>query len=383
MTTREVIVLIQKYQDGICTPEESAFLENWYNDIAGKNETLPLSDHFWFQKEARLAQILKSGKANPKKSLIAKLPLRVLSIAATLLILMGITFLLLKPESKSSVAFANDINPGGNKATLTLANGKIIQLSSKKTGIVVDATTLSYSDGTLINTAHSESFTIATPRGGTYQVRLPDGSMVWLNSATSISYQTLSKDGREVRNVKLNGEAYFEVFKDQSRPFIVITNTQEVTVLGTHFNINSYADEAVVKTTLLEGRVRVELAGGSGLRSNRNLVILKPGEEAVNSGANLEVRPGDPELAISWKEGDFLFKQESLDEVMKKISRWYDVEVEYEHPSLKKQLFGGSISKFEKLSAVLHMIEIAGGLNFELEGKKVTVRSKGELSRSP
>ena len=369
MTTREVIVLIQKYQDGICTPEESAFLENWYNDIAGKNETLPLSDQFWFQKEARRAQILRSGAANTKKSLITKLPLRVLSIAATLLILLGITFLLLKPESKSSVASVNDINPGGNKATLTLANGKIIQLSSKKTGIVIDATTLSYSDGTLINTAHSESFTIATPRGGTYQVRLPDGSMVWLNSATSISYQTLAKDGREVRYVKLNGEAYFEVKKDKNHPFMVATRNQTVTVLGTHFNINSYADEPNTKTTLLEGAVSITVP----LVKERG-TVLKPGDQGINEGSEIKVIKVDVDEALAWKNGYFQFDEVGIASVLRQFSRWYNIEVSYPN-GIPKGNFKGQLPRKITLQKALEVLSFSD-INYKLEDRKLIIQNE-------
>lgn len=361
--------LLDKYNEGKCSSEEIAFVEEFLIE----NEDDQVIGLSVAELKAAEDRVMRRGQEIPTvKSRKANWSLNILWIAASILVVCGIWTVFFTRET-APVNYMTDVNPGGNKALLTLESGKKIQLSDAKTGIVVDASKLTYNDGTLIDAEQSRTFTVSTPRGGTYQVRLPDGSIAWLNAASSLTYSPPVKEDGGVRRLKLTGEAYFEVAKDKDHPFVVSTGQQQVTVLGTHFNINSYKDEGAVKTTLLEGSVRVEPLSASGSPIPNLARILKPGMEAINSGKTIEVVPADPDLAIAWKNGEFAFKNESLEEIMKKISRWYDVEVVYDDPKVKSELFGGSISKFEKVSKVLAMLELAGDVRFKIDDKKILV----------
>lgn len=276
------------------------------------------------------------------------------------------------PEGPSSrtagSALIHDIAPGKNTAILTLANGKAIALSDAKTGVLIEEGSLKYNDGSVIQNSSGiqEQLTVTTPRGGTYQVTLPDGTRVWLNAASSITYTAPVKGPGAVRKVTLNGEAYFEVFKNKNQAFVVKSKNQEVTVLGTHFNINAYHDENSIKTTLLEGSVRVSsLASGA--------IILKPNQQSLNTGSTINVKPVDPNEAVTWKNGYFSFSGENLEEVMKQLARWYDLQVVFDEPALKQKTFIGSIGRFEQLSKVLNMLSRTHVAAFNVEGKTIRI----------
>ena len=272
---------------------------------------------------------------------------------------------------RTDAVVMNDIAPGKNTATLTLPNGKTIKLSDAKTGVVIGDDKLAYNDGTEISGRHPELASAsrpreailliaATPRGGTYQVELPDGTKVWLNADSKISFpsQFIGKE----RKILLEGEAYFEVFKDGAHPFIVQTDKQEIEVLGTHFNVNSYEDETSVRTTLLEGSVRVSTQNGSS--------ILKPDQQAILNKHGLKVEEVNAEDVVAWKDGLFIFEDEPLESVMRKIARWYNVEVEYQGVD-KTVRIGGGVSKYENVSKVLKQLELTKGVHFKIEGRKI------------
>lgn len=281
-----------------------------------------------------------------------------------------------KPLSvPSALAKRSEIKPGSNKATLTLANGKKIVLSAaangelaKEAGVVITKA----ADGMLVYEVKAQNGqdshqmnSLSTAKGEQYQVSLPDGTRVWLNAATSLKYPS-SFSGTGERMVELSGEAYFEVAKDKIHPFIVKTDRQEVEVLGTHFNLNSYSDEEVTKTTLLEGSVKIN-----------HRVLLKPGEEGVSAKTGtLTVNAVDTESSVAWKNGRFVFENELLMTALNKIARWYDVEVEYQDQNLERLPVGGSISKFDKVSEVLALFEKTGGLQFTIKGRTVIVGNK-------
>src|SRR5690606_4559456 len=256
-----------------------------------------------------------------------------------------------------------DIKPGRNQARLTLADGRIIDLADEKGGIIIDIDALVYTDGTKVADSSPVSSgserlsynTIATPKGGQYQVVLPDGSRVWLNAASTLKYP--SRFDTEERVVELSGEAYFEIaqikLSDQktAKPFIVKSQTQKVQVLGTHFNVNTYDDDATAITTLLEGAVNVR----SSIDSRP--LRLKPGQQSVvQPGSQTRVRTADLDEAIGWKNGEFIFYNERIEKVMNDIARWYDVEVIYQD-AVRNKMIWGSVSKFETISEVLKMIE--------------------------
>lgn len=275
-----------------------------------------------------------------------------------------------KASTQTEFAMTNDIVPGKNAATLTLANGKKIALAdahngelAKEAGVVITKT----GDGQLIyeikdggNLTGSKNNTLSTARGETYRVRLPDGSLVWINAATTLTYPasfaTLKK-----RTVELNGEAYFEVSKDKTRPFIVKTAKQQLVVLGTHFNINSYTDEAQTVTTLLEGSVKIN-----------EKTLLKPGEQAqLSDNGNMDVRVANIEEALGWKNGFFLFDHDDLPTVMRQISRWYNIDVRYEG-DIPKANFDGKVYRNLNLSKALEVLKYAN-VKFRLEGKKLII----------
>lgn len=279
-------------------------------------------------------------------------------------------------QKKKEHVFATDVAPGKNKAILTLADGKKISLSDAMNGDIAKEAGFSITktaDGQLVyNVAGSENVndsrlnTISTPNGGEWQIQLPDGSMVWLNAASSIQY-SLNIGTAKQRVVKLDGEAYFEVAKNATHPFIVETDKQSVEVLGTHFNINSYKDERVTKTTLLEGSVRV-----SHNITNES-EVLKPGEQSLVSVSGMDIKEVDVDESIAWKKGYFMFNNERQESILRKVARWYNVEIEYADQDAKEVMYYGTVSRFEKISKVLRKFEQTGEVRFDIKGNKVIV----------
>lgn len=303
---------------------------------------------------------------------------RIVAVAAVVAIVFGIWFYTAHPvfNHNADITSKNDIAPGKVGATLTLANGRQIRLSNVGNGKLAreaGVTITKSGDGQLVyeikeSLAEPDKInTLSTAKGETYKVRLPDGSLVYLNAASSLTYSaTLNQHG--VRRVKLEGEGYFEISKDKAHPFVVESRGQEVEVLGTHFNVNAYADEPMIATTLLEGSVKVSA-------ENKNQII-KPGEQAVNNGNSIQVSKADIENIIDWKAGDFSMNRANFKTVMRKIARWYDVEVIYDPLFPEDIESGGWISRNNKLSAVLKLIESSGQVHFKVEGKKIYVSVK-------
>ncbi|HWW40092.1 FecR family protein, partial [Pedobacter sp.] len=258
------------------------------------------------------------------------------------------------------------------KAVLTLSDGKNIILDEAADGHIADqsgVTITKTKQGEIIYAVNNHLTSkavnqISTPKGGQYQIQLPDGTKVWLNSASSLRYPA-SFSGPE-RKVELSGEAYFEVTKNKNMPFKVLTRKQEITVLGTHFNVNGYEDEETIKTTLLEGSVKVKIMG------SENSALLKPGEQSVYEKNGLNVVNADLDEVIAWKNGYFLFQDEDIHAVMRKVARWYDIEVVYQG-NLSRKHIGGSVSKSKDLSDVLMILKATDEVNFKIEGRRVTV----------
>ena len=268
----------------------------------------------------------------------------------------------------------HDVPPGGNKAVLTLADGSTIILDSANNGALaqqggikvlkINAGQLSYKTGTV---AMGEVLfnTIATPRGGQYQITLADGTQVWLNAASSLRFPTAFEGN--TRDVELTGEAYFEVAKNPGKPFHVKVNQMDVQVLGTHFNIMAYGNESTAKTTLLEGRVTVTNKGQTQQ--------LAPGQQAVlnNTGNGFTVRDVNTDLAVAWKNGLFRFKETNIREIMRQVERWYDVEVDFKAMG-NDQDYTGIVPRTQNVSALLQMLELTGTVHFTVEGRKITVQ---------
>lgn len=306
---------------------------------------------------------------------------RVAIAAAAILLISSVVFTVYKLQQQSIVnesVVVNDVMPGSNKAVLTLSNGQQINLSDAQNGSLAKQTGINIiktADGQLIYEIQktenkvdgASSFnTITTPNGGQYQVRLPDGTKVWLNAASSLKYPI--SFSRNERRVELSGEAYFQVAVNKALPFFVKTARQEVKVLGTHFNVNSYADEEKSTTTLEEGSVKVT--------SKQESAIIKPGQQTITGlKGNIEVKVANLNTDLAWKNGLIKFKDADIKSIMRQVSRWYNIQVEYKG-EVSKELFTGGVSRNENLSALLKILEL-NDVHFTIieqaEGKKLIV----------
>jgi transmembrane sensor len=266
-----------------------------------------------------------------------------------------------------------DLLPGGSRATLTLGSGKSVDLESVNTAQLNDAdgTVIGKGEGILMYDKSGQQTeeilynTLSTPRGGEYQLILPDGSKVWLNAASSLRFPTRFAGGD--RTVYLTGEAYFEVTKNPKQPFHVqLSNGQQVEVLGTEFNVMSYDDESVIKTTLVEGKVKVKQAN--------EIVYLRPSEQSVftRNLNRLLVTEADVNKEIGWKLGYFEFEDEDLPTIMRQLTRWYDMDVKF-NGNVPDKYYTGSISKKLTLMNVLEILKLAG-VQYSLEGRKMTIK---------
>lgn len=303
---------------------------------------------------------------------------RYVAAAAVILLSLGTGFYFNESGKKisgfevSNSVHKNDLLPGGNRAILQLANGSTILLDTAKNGILAQQAGTKIeklANGQLAyNSKKDEKYellynTVSTPRGGEYHLLLPDSTEVFLNSASSIRFPVDFK-GNE-RKVEISGEVYFEVSKNLLKPFRVTINDMMIEVLGTHFNVNAYSEEAVIRTTLLEGSVVV---------SNRKAGIhLQPGQQSVaDQQGNLLLKENiDLDEAIAWKNGKFEFHNAEIETIMSQISRWYNVEVAYEGQRTR-ETFSGIVSRRGNVSQVLKIMEMAG-IRFKIEKEKIIV----------
>ena len=298
-----------------------------------------------------------------------------IAVAASILIAVGIgTFVVFQKGDEAPVVAVskqvNDKAPGKTGAILTLADGSKIVLDSLGNGLVANQnnTTVSKKNGALVYKSGNNSElvynTMTTPRARQYNLELSDGTKVWLNASSSLTFPTSFASNE--RKVILTGEAYFEVAKDKKRPFRVSVNEMQVNVLGTHFNINAYDDEATINTTLLEGSVL--------LSEKSQKVLLKPGQQAqkqkkgtivVNNKVNIDE-------VMGWKNGVFYFENANLQTVLREISRWYDVDVVFEK-GIPVRTFEGEIQRNLKLSQVLKILE-KNKVHFKIDGNVLRVQ---------
>jgi transmembrane sensor len=371
MTEQDIIEILKKYHEGTLNAEETAGLESWYLDTASKSKQQLSAESVEESKRLIRKQLPLSYLSSPKKSVLRSAGTWVVAASVTI-VLSAALYLYVGHTAKPGAlpdGYANDIEPGKNSATLTLGSGRRIQLENLKNGEVAKEAGVHISktaDGKLVYTVNSDdkserSFNILTTHNGEQaQLILPDGSAVWLNAASSLTFPT-TFSGSDHRAVKLTGEAYFEISKNPAQPFFVKTDRQEIRVLGTHFNVSNYMSEYMAKTTLLEGSI---LLNGN--------TQLKPGQQAEITSNGITVSKVDPELAIAWKNNKFMFENESIENIMKLVQRWYDVEVVYEG-DLPDDKFGGSVSRFDKVSKVLGMLELTGNVHFKIAGRRITV----------
>lgn len=332
--------------------------------------------------EQALAQVIEA--INKERKIVLLQPAVKWLAAASVILICGFLFFLLKPGKTGKVATGQNnsniqplIKPGGDKAVLTLADGSQVVLDSAgnrtiasqgNTTIINLNGKLSYNAGEVNNQNNAVVYnTITTPKGGQYQLVLADGSKVWLNSASSLRFPTAFAGTNRV--VELTGEGYFEVAHNAAKPFQVKVNDMEVEVLGTHFNINGYADEPLVKTTLLEGRVKV--------KKNGNFAYLNPGQQAIIQPAKNEIGLDNDvniEEVMAWKNGKFLFNGADLETIMRQVSRWYDVDFVYEKKI--SETISGGLSRSESISRLLTILEATGKVQFKINGKQIVVITK-------
>lgn len=387
MDREHFLKLLEKYAAGTATPEEKEFVDRYYQLLQDSPDvlaTMPATEKQQLDQEirSRLMEAIQAGQPatpvyqmrNSKRGLIRKL-----SVAAAIIIFLGAgTYIYLlnsemPPASTTTIPVvqAEKFEPGGKKAILELADGSSITLDDAADGklarqdnteIIKNKGLLSYEQNNATGAAALAYNKIATPRGGEYQVMLPDGTKAWLNADSYIKFPVVF--GKE-RNVEMGGEVYFEVAKDKERPFKVLVNGTIVEALGTHFNINAYVEEQTQNTTLLEGSVRVS----SGSAQN----ILQPGEQAqvTESNSMKVVKRVNTAEVMAWRNGLFFFNKADMRSFMRQLERWYNIKVKYagELPNLN---FNGKMERnltWEQLLRILKEM----GVNYEVEGRVLTI----------
>nr|WP_068892317.1 FecR family protein [Pedobacter panaciterrae] len=381
MTKEQYVLLYEKYISGKCNEEEKRLFEQYSDEFSLDNAQWD-EDNLGDEKQA-VARMYKRfhDQINYQASWFNR---HKFLAAAAILIILGIGIYLsinqlvkINTSPTDLVVQKNSIHPGGKKAILTLQDGSQIILDNSKDGIVANqASTVitKTKNGQIVyNSSHSGSpdlksvpyNSVTTPRGGEYQLSLPDNTKVWLNAESTIRFPAVFF-GKE-RKVELSGEAYFEVTPNKEMPFKVIVDNTEVEVLGTHFNINGYKDKTDVNTTLLEGAVK--------LKNNKREEVLKPGQSGISSASGIKVKQVNVEDAVAWKNGYFVFQDEDIYSIMAKASRWYDVDVEF-RGNMKGKSFFGKVNRYDNIRELLKNMELTKEVQFKIEGRRVIVMGK-------
>ncbi len=386
--------LIEKFLSGNASDEEMKDINTWYHSFSDSKAEVYTRTHT--TKDEIGQRIMDRLQISMKKAPGVKIHAQKLyrkryAFAAAVIVLLGISFLSIIPYLSSNKTADNQaiaaapipqkVLPGTDKAYLTLADGSIVLLDSSQQGnigkqgaveikklangqiaYVMNGKTLTENDAAFYNT-------ITTPRGGQYKVVLSDGTAVWLNAASSIRFPVLFAG--EERSVNITGEAYFEVAKIKGKAFVVEAGNTKVEVLGTHFNVNAYSDESTVKTTLLEGSVRIDNTNDNSISTH-----LVPGEQAQmnKEGKTTVVTHADTEETLAWKNGIFVFKSTELSTILRQIGRWYDVEIEQRGNANIN--FTGQLPRNEEVTDVLKMLALTGEVKFALTGRKIIVTRK-------
>lgn len=391
--------LLKKHKDGTLTAQERAQLESWYLAFAKSKDPVSFSEDELETKLVEVWNALPLGDEDDYRKSTGRRHLRnwIAGVASVLILCtLGTYYYLNKINIRQlpEAIVKQDILPGGNRAVLTLDDGEKIFLNDAKIGTLAKEghTAISKTEEGQI-TYHTEQLpetvppmkakspsynTLSTPKAGQYEVQLPDGTHVWLNALSSIRFPSTFPP--QERIVEITGEVYFEVAKvtngTKNIPFRVIASDQVIEVLGTRFNVNTYKDEEMTKTTLLEGSIKINMG-----KDGKKEILLKPGQQIriahdSQKGKDNTLYPYtiegiDTQSIVSWKDGYFSFDNMGLPDLMRQISRWYDVEVVYETP-VKEYEFMGKIERSAKLSKVLKILEL-GGVHFRIEGNKVIV----------
>ncbi|HEX5553503.1 MAG TPA: FecR domain-containing protein [Chitinophagaceae bacterium] len=392
MNKRRFIQILKKYRHLVPTDEEQRFIETYYHLF----ETEPELEA-WLNGAERqeLKENILHGiweKIQREQSQNGDIKIKrwtagAVRIAAAILAVLctgAIIYLISGPGTGKKAPIAekverpvkDNIQPGGNKAVLTLASGKRLILDSMHNGLMahqgntkvlkLNGGQLAY-EGVKGDKQKEQKLlynTIATPRGGQYRIILADGTKIWLNAASSLHFPT-AFTGR-TRTVTVSGEVYLEVAKDPGRPFIVQAGGARVEVLGTRFNVNTY-DEKVVRTTLANGAIRISERDESRL--------LRPGEQAIldKKTAAINIRKVRVDRVLAWKAGFFSFNNTNIRTIMEEVARWYDVRIKYATEDLATKNFSGVISRYSNVEALLERLTLTGTVHFRVEGKQITV----------
>ena len=375
--------LICKQMIGTITEEELQVLDEWrkqseYNEAAYQrlrdtdrqtleyrrskliNYQRPLED---MKRRLGLEESV-AEKPRAHSAVVYKL----ISAAAVLLLIFGATYYFRQSDVKSekeqtTVVAKTEILPGRTQAVLTLDNGKQVEL-----GADVQSNTKAIAE---ITDGEAIAFNnLKTPRGGEFKVTLEDGTEVWLNADSRLRYPETFEGGE--RRVEVSGEAYFKVAKNAEKPFYVVSGGQEVRVYGTEFNVHAYDDEPTIFTTLVEGSISLRPVGG-----NKSELMLTPGKQALfNKGdASATVRKVDTEVVTSWLNGIFVFEDQSLEQIMRTLSRWYDFEYEFADQQVASTVFMGSIPRYGSFGEVVEIFQKLGGVRLHQRGRKVVISS--------
>lgn len=383
----EIARIIQKSLKGKLSESEERQLSGW-RKVSDENERAfqrMISEDFYtigmeklemYDSRVAYGRFLQKKYQQRRKRRFLINMARVAAVALPFVIAL-VLYVGLNREEEQMVrpSLASNILPGTSKAVLTLANGQMIPLGKEATDstIITDGTQISASGSgvTYASGVESESVVynkLEIPRGGEFCLTLSDGTRVWLNSETSIQYPVAF--GAKERRVFVQGEAYFEVAKDANKPFTVQFMSSSVTVLGTSFNIRAYPEEKRSQTTLAEGSVRIYSPGSS--------MLLKPGEQAEVSALSGEMVKQEVEVKnfTSWKDGRFVFEQQSLEDIMRTLERWYDIRVIFKDEGAKRISLSGNMKRYGDFSQVMKMLQMTGDVRFELHGNDVYITTE-------
>lgn len=363
METQRIYYLLERELEAALSPEEEAELAAL--KLAADNDALVKAMAVLMAREASASVMIDAAAEDAAFRKIVKVDkrpvrkmawLRYAAAAAVLLVCTVYYFQLKQQRAQQEIAEIH-IPPGSGKATLTLADGNVIPLDSAGTKVIGQGITQRGEMLEYTASASASINTLTTPRGGQFQLKLPDGSKVWLNAASALKYPTVFK---KERVVEVSGEAYFEIAPHADMPFSVMVNGSKVEVLGTAFNINAYPDESGVRTTLVEGAVRVKD------------LVLSPGQQAHLANGKTVLVPGaDIAQATAWKNGLFNFYKMDIPAVMRQLSRWYNVDVVYEGKMPERQ-FWGALERQLSLEQVLEFLRETG-VHCRIEGRKLIV----------
>lgn len=385
--TREICNLIIAYLRDESSKDELRQLQDWIK--AGKNHKLlfeALLDEEKRQKDIRAYasfqtnnkwQELKKEINLPPVRKFRLLPFRKIAVTVTitLVIAAALIYLQQSPQTPTPPAKITQIVPGSPHAILISENGQQIKLESAENScrkIILGTDTLKISEGKSLvygqtpTTSRIEWHTLRIPKGGEFKLSLEDGTEIWLNSETELKYPTHFPDNE--RRIILSGEAYFNVSPNPLKPFIVSTPKMETRVLGTSFNISVYPDEPKNHTTLVTGSVEIKN------KENRQIVRLAPGEQALLQDGRMTVQKVDTKLYTFWRMDRFTFSSENLEEVIRKLSRWYNVEFFFVNSSLKQKQFSGSLPKYTDIAQVLKIIEMTTDIKFQIKNNTIVIQ---------